>query len=105
MGLDMYLKSTNQTDLGYWRKHPNLHGYIVQNFAAGVDECQEIPLTVDDILKILKATISDDLPVTRGFFFGDSRPSDKIDTVRIFGDALTNLAITGQTHVIYRASW
>jgi len=26
-------------ELGYWRKHPNLHGYIVQTFADGKDEC------------------------------------------------------------------
>jgi hypothetical protein len=54
MGLDMYLKgeklvmntsldlredgfrlSSKTLDLGYWRKHPNLHGYIVQTFADG----------------------------------------------------------------------
>ena len=28
--------------LGYWRKHPNLHGYIVNNFADGEDNCQSI---------------------------------------------------------------
>ena len=61
MGLDMYLKGnkfywtnwrepeknlteegfklTEKTlELGYWRKHPNLHGYIVKTFAEGVDE-------------------------------------------------------------------
>ena len=57
MGLDMYLEGrksrydkqetedgfplqTKVLELGYWRKHPNLHGYIVQEFADGVDECQ-----------------------------------------------------------------
>ena len=52
MGLDMYLTGkkivmdarldlredgfplgSKALDLGYWRKHPNLHGYLVQAFA------------------------------------------------------------------------
>jgi hypothetical protein len=56
MGLDMYLTGekflmtrnleedgfrlrSKTLELGYWRKHPNLHGYIVQTFADGTDEC------------------------------------------------------------------
>jgi hypothetical protein len=27
-------------EVGYWRKHPDLHGYIVETFADGVDACQ-----------------------------------------------------------------
>lgn len=59
MGLDMYLSGrkylrygNDQIEdgfrveekivrLGYWRKHPNLHGYIVKTFADDVDECQQ----------------------------------------------------------------
>ena len=61
MGLDMYLTGekfvmatglqedgfplrSKTLELGYWRKHPNLHGYIVQTFVGGKDECQEIYL-------------------------------------------------------------
>lgn len=63
--------------IGYWRKHPNLHGYIVQNFADGKDECQRIPLTADDLRKIRDAVFDDKLPDTSGFFFGQSaRPGD-----------------------------
>ncbi|CAJ0592398.1 unnamed protein product [Cylicocyclus nassatus] len=39
----------------YWRKFNALHGYIVEKFANGVDECQDIHLTVDDLKTILKA--------------------------------------------------
>jgi hypothetical protein len=28
--------SRESEDLGYWRKHPNLHGYIINTFAEGV---------------------------------------------------------------------
>jgi hypothetical protein len=85
MGLDMYLvgnKSTSykaevmedgfpvmatQLKLGYWRKHPNLHGFIVQQFADGEDNCQEIYLSKDDLLKIIQAVKDDNLPYTEGF--------------------------------------
>ena len=92
MGLDMYLEGrksrydkqetedgfplqTKVLRLGYWRKHPNLHGYIVQTFADGVDECQEIELSADDIRKIMQAIKNKELPHTEGFFFGNSDDS------------------------------
>lgn len=70
MGLDMYLTGERylrqrQTtryplksecyDLGYWRKHPNLHGYIVKTFADGEDHCQEIELDEARLRRIIKA--------------------------------------------------
>lgn len=93
MGLDMYLTgrrtyygAAQPTDeegykvesvgveLGYWRKHADLHGYIVATFAEGEDNCQEIELGVEDIRKLL-AACEDPLhhmPKTEGFFFGRS---------------------------------
>ena len=59
-------------EMGYWRKHPDLHGYIVETFAEGVDECQEIELTVEDLRMIAAAIRANKLPHTEGFFFGDS---------------------------------
>jgi len=91
MGLDMYLdgKAFYTYDhpnrqaqpfeiaatiyrLGYWRKHPNLHGFIVETFADGVDECQKIELSSDDLGTIIKAVEEETLPHTEGFFFGAS---------------------------------
>lgn len=59
-------------EMGYWRKHPDLHGYIVETFAEGVDECQEIELSVEDLRMIAAAIRANKLPHTEGFFFGDS---------------------------------
>lgn len=39
--------------VGYWRKFNALHGWIVNNCADGVDECQRISLSSDDITKLL----------------------------------------------------
>jgi hypothetical protein len=59
-------------DLGYWRKHPDLHGYIVNTFADGKDECQEIPLSAENLIDIIAAVKEGRLPKTSGFFFGES---------------------------------
>lgn len=131
MGLDMYLEGrtfipTNWQhpeqdehrdgfrvqgtilEIGYWRKHPNLHGFIVQTFANGVDECQEIELGKEQMEQIIAATKEKRLPHTEGFFFGQSDGSEDEETIHTFEKAIQWLE--GQTDkewrsVIYRASW
>jgi hypothetical protein len=108
MGLDMYLNGTDrgeQIQLGYWRKHPNLHGYVVREYASGVDECQEIPLDVEDLKMILVSTLADQLPDTKGFFFGETTLRDKHDTVEIVSQAIAWLELDPRRKVHYRASW
>ena len=97
MGLDMYLRGRQfntaykedvprpkldnkyciesmTIDLGYWRKHADLHGYIVDTFAKGIDKCQEIELSKEDLYKIIKAIREDKLKKDHsGFFFGNSK--------------------------------
>lgn len=115
MGLDMYLtgrmfhwhcypnrqderreggKKVKSIDveLGYWRKHPDLHGFIVQTFADGVDNCQEIDLSADNLRLILKAVKANSLPKTSGFFFGESRDQDRVESIKILEAALDWLA-------------
>lgn len=109
MGLDMYLNGVeidgSEAELGYWRKHPNLHGFIVETFAGGVDECQKIPLTTEDLALVLAATTKDILPTTSGFFFGVSSPEDREDTLRIFHSALDWMSKDPKRQVFYQASW
>jgi hypothetical protein len=60
-------------ELAYWRKHPNLHSFIVNEFADGNDECQDIYLDSDDIDTIIETIENDGLPENvTGFFFGRS---------------------------------
>ncbi|AMV24017.1 hypothetical protein VT84_06450 [Gemmata sp. SH-PL17] len=86
MGLDMYLtgeryfygartrgdKKSEQFDLGHWRKHPDLHGFIVQAFADGVDDSRDIPLSAERVREIIGAVTARRLPHTTGFLFGVS---------------------------------
>ena len=129
MGLDMYLngdafftyehpnrrikpyeKEREIYQLGYWRKHPNLHGFIVQTFADGVDECQEIELTPEDLRTIIAAVKNRELPETTGFFFGESDQSDDqiAHDLQVFEEALQWLETEEPDvwrSVNYRASW
>lgn len=131
MGLDMYLHgrkfhwndwekpennrmedgfkvSHTVLELGYWRKHPNLHGYIVNTFADGVDECQDIDLSMDALKKTLQAVEEDQLPHTKGFFFGKSMPEDREESITILQKAIAWLATPDERcsrRVYYRASW
>lgn len=54
-GFDAYHEKYSKVrEIAYWRKVNFLHGYIVKEYAEGVDECQEIPLDIDDIRSIHK---------------------------------------------------
>lgn len=78
MGLDMYISKTvhkygdtndindiiydkfgrsNSYDLtttvGYWRKANAIHNYFVKNFGDGVDECQDMYITTDDLKNLM----------------------------------------------------
>lgn len=120
MGLDMYIIADTVDEvsedaesyeaycdrrLAQWRKHPNLHGYIVRTYAAGVDECQRIALDANQIEAILAASEADQLPTTTGFFFGASREEDKADTAEQLRRVLGWMREHPDTKVYYRASW
>ncbi len=131
MGLDMYLTGKKylwtdwanpeknikedgfrvkerRLELGYWRKHPNLHGYIVEKYGGGEDTCQEIDLDLDALRDILAATKEKRLPETSGFFFGKSQPEDEPETIAILEKAIKWLE-EKESGVIrsisYQASW
>jgi hypothetical protein len=86
-----YVSNTvsNPVELAYWRKHPNLHGWMEQlwlrkNGYALTDDQQfiegkqapsfngiELELTWDDLDKLERDIRQGRLPDTQGFFFGN----------------------------------
>ena len=95
MGLDMYAytaakastdcDSGEQRELAYWRKHPNLHGWMEQLWEAkgrpGIIDTSyqdvmfngvEVELTWDDLDQLEEDIKNGRLPSTTGFFFGDN---------------------------------
>ncbi len=95
MGLDMFAFTTSQnipaTDfdqprdcvqLFYWRKHPNLHGWMERvYFERGGQNrdfnCSPVRLEPAHLDALEQAIRRDELPQTTGFFFGESRPEEK----------------------------
>jgi len=63
-------------ELAYWRKHPNLHGWMEQlakrkNLEYSSFNGIELELTYEDLEELERAVTHSQLPGTRGFFFGD----------------------------------
>ena len=119
MGLDMYMfglepnkstitireNSSSRNELAYWRKHANLHGYIVDTFADGLDECQKINLSLEDLKKILNAVEINNLPETTGFFFGKSRTEDREPSIKQLVKVISWVNEVPGRKVYYQASW
>ena len=81
---------TKPREIAYWRKHPNLHGWMEQlwirklatdgktpgesDFGSTFNGV-ELELTWEDLDVLEKDVMKRKLPATKGFFFGD--PSDQ----------------------------
>lgn len=107
---DGFPVSKKELELGYWRKHPNLHGFIVNEFANSVDECQDIPLELEHLKVTVKAIKEKTLPATDGPFFGHSDGSEDANSIKIFNQAIDWLKKDDPKSdesrtVYYRASW
>lgn len=97
MGLDMFAYSTTKKpvksvdfsvpiklckEIFYWRKHPNLHGWMKNLYfeKGGKDEyfnCATLKLTAKDLNFLEKAIKEKELPYTDGMFFGSDDNSDE----------------------------
>ena len=68
-------KVTKPIEIAYWRKHPNLHGWMEQLYRSKGGEGQfngdELELFREDIDSLEQAVLDGNLPATSGFFFGD----------------------------------
>lgn len=91
MGLDQFAmtidKEGNKTEIAYWRKHPNLQGFMEnlweEKGRPGLPEdskpnmmgdfnCVPVELDYDDLACLESAITNGELPSTCGFFFGDN---------------------------------
>ena len=125
MGLDMYAFSTKAKpktevdfetknfqpeEVHYWRKHPNLHGWMENLYRdKGGDKHSDfngecVVLTEFD-LEILEEDIkNNNLPDTSGFFFGESANNDEENENDLLFVTKAREAIAeGKT--IYYTSW
>lgn len=109
--MDGFFISEVELELGYWRKHPNLHGFIVQTFAKGNDNCQQIDLSAEDLRRIITGIEARLLPHTQGFFFGTSAGTkeEQDEDLAVFRAALEWVTAEDPDKnwrsVYYQASW
>ena len=73
-------KVNRPREIAYWRKHPNLHGWMAQLWLARKGNALretdnfngiELELTYDDLDELEYAVQNNRLPPTSGFFFGE----------------------------------
>lgn len=120
MGLDMYALTTDEkitapvdfkaeeiAELHYWRKHPNLHGWMEHLYRekggeAEVFNCVNVELTPDDLDSLEEAIKAGTLPETCGFFFGQSDGSEVEDDLAFIAKAREAIA-AGKT--VFYSSW
>ena len=61
-------------EVAYWRKHPNLQGWMENLWRAkggeGEFNCVDVELTLEDLEQLEAAIERAELPETQGFFFG-----------------------------------
>ncbi len=67
---------TKPRELAYWRKHPNLHGWMEKLAERKKLQYEsfngvELELTYEDLDELERAVTHNQLPSTSGFFFGD----------------------------------
>ena len=103
----------SETEIGYWRKHADLHGYMEDLYIerGGREEfnCVEIDLYKEDCEEIIAFARErleeneDEVEHTTGFFFGQTQKEDWEETIKIFENALNT--VNFDTEEIYYNSW
>jgi hypothetical protein len=105
------LKNTTVTrprEIAYWRKHPNLHGWMEKLYHAkggnGDFNGDELELTYDDLEILELDVIAGTLPGTSGFFFGnDADDHYRKDDLEFIKNARAELFMG--LKVFYNSSW
>ena len=115
-------KLSKPVEIAYWRKHPNLHGWMEQLWREKQYETQptdasepvdpdsdtfngiELELTREDLDRLERDVAEGFLPETTGFFFGNARDEDyKPQDLEFIKQARMNLFLG--LRVFYNSSW
>lgn len=106
---DFVNKTTSKPrEIAYWRKHPNLHGWMHRLWNEkgheGDFNGDELELTWEDLDKLERAIIHKQLPATGGFFFGRDADDVYYDSDLAFVKAARAELFLG-LKVFYNSSW
>ena len=123
MGLDQYANARrgeaivddegyayyeDSMELAYWRKHPNLQGWMQELYyekgGEGEFNCVDVELTLDDLDDLEESLDEKALPETVGFFFGGNADDYYAEADREFIVAARAAIKQGYT-VVYSSWW
>lgn len=95
-------------ELAYWRKHPNLHGWMEQLYRErggdGDFNGDELELTAEDLDNLEYDVQNNRLPPTSGFFFGSAADDYyKQDDLKFIQEARAEMFLG--LKVFYNSSW
>ena len=120
MGLDQYasfidekltqsvdFEPDNASELYYWRKHPDLHGWMRELYfskgGANPDfNCATVEVTKADLDRLEADVLAKQLPKTEGFFFGESVPENANDDLDFISKARRVIA---EGYTVFYDSW
>ena len=125
MGLDMYALSTKakpetdvdfstknfeQEEIQYWRKHPNLHGWMQNLYDAkgGTSDTFNgdcVVLDSEDLDNLEQDIKDGNLPDTSGFFFGESANNDEENDYDLLFVTKAREEIKNGNTVYYTSWW
>jgi hypothetical protein len=125
MGLDMYAFSVAKNDgnenfviaednerseIAYWRKHHDLHGwferlYRTKGGQAESFNCIPVRITKEDLDNLQEDVLSNSLPATTGFFFGNNPPDEDSLLVDMTFIAKARVEIALGREVYYDSWW
>ena len=101
-------KVTQPREIAYWRKHPNLHGWMQQLWESrgnsGHFNGDELELTWEDLDRLEHVVKNKELPNTSGFFFGnDADAHYQEQDLKFIREAKAELFMG--LKVFYNSSW
>ena len=103
-----YTYYEDSKELAYWRKHPNLQGWMQDLYhEKGGEEdfnCVDLELTLEDLDALEESLDEEALPETTGFFFGGNADDHYAEADREFIVAARAAIKQGYT-VVYSSWW
>jgi hypothetical protein len=94
-------------ELAYWRKHPNLQGWMedlwIKKGNSGEFNCVDLELTLGDLEALEESLDAEALPETAGFFFGSDSSDYYAEADRDF--IVSARAAIKQGYTIIYYSW
>ena len=102
-----YTYYEDSMELAYWRKHPNLQGWMEDLYheKGGEEEfnCVDLELTLEDLDALEESLDEEALPETAGFFFGTDSSDYYAEADREF--IVQARAAIKQGYTVVYSSW